>query len=320
MTPAQPRVVLGLDFGGTKLAAGIVDLQRGAVVLERRALTPAGSAAPCLDAMIAMAATLLEQSPLPVDGVGINFGGLVDAGAGVILRSHHVAGWDNRPLARDVSAKLHLPTALDNDANGQALAEWRFGAGSGTQHFAYVNLGTGLGGGLVLSGRLWPGAHSLAGEFGHFPLQPGGPQCSCGRSGCFEALCAGPAVARRLQEAIKQSPSRHPNLTPTTLYQEAETGDAVAAAVIEDILIDLARGLSIIQLSIDPECIALGGGAAEYTSGQFRQLNHLVRSLCPPIVSEHVRIEPAQLGTQSGILGAAAIFLASTDASGPTTK
>jgi len=130
-------LLLGLDFGGTKLAAGLVDVRRGELVAsQRRPTLPEEGAPLALAAMLAMAHALISEAPRTVSGVGINFGGPVDAAAGVVLRSHHVPGWDAFPLALAVAESLGIPAALENDANGQALAEWRFGAGRGSRAMA----------------------------------------------------------------------------------------------------------------------------------------------------------------------------------------
>ncbi|MCL4540851.1 MAG: ROK family protein [Chloroflexi bacterium] len=300
--------VLAFDFGGTKLAAGLVETKQGAVLCHYQEPTPQGGADASLAIMLAWGQRLLAESPQAVVGAGVNFGGPVDSRRGIILESHHVAGWNNRPLAQELEEKLHLPTAVDNDANGQALAEWRYGVGSGTRSFIFINLGTGLGGGIIIDGHLWHGAHGLAGEFGHFPLHPDGPLCSCGRRGCFEALCAGPALQRRLEEALthERSPVR---LTLAELWTAAEAGVPIAKRVAGAIFEDLAHGLAIIQLSFDPELIALGGGAARYTASQLQDIQQRARSYVLPVVSPYLHIAHATLGAESGLLGAAAIFL-----------
>ncbi len=303
--------ILAFDFGGTKLAVGLVEAKQGAILRHYQEPTPQGGADASLAIMLAWGQQLLKESVCPVIGAGVNFGGPVDARHGIVFQSHHVTGWNNRPLAHELAEKLHLPTVIDNDANGQALAEWRYGAGSGTRSFIFINLGTGLGGGIIIDGCLWSGAHGLAGEFGHFPIRPNGPLCSCGRRGCLEALCAGPAIQRRLVDALAQEHSSV-SLTLAELWTAAETGVPIAKHVADAIFEDLAHGLAIIQLSFDPELIALGGGAAAYTSSQFHDIQQQARSYVLPLASPYLRVVRATLGAESGLLGAAAIFLNQT--------
>lgn len=319
---SNETLLLGLDFGGTKLAAGLVSGGQGRLIAaDRRPTRAEDGAMAALAGMLAMARALLAQAPGPVKGVGINFGGPVDTAAGVVLRSHQVAGWDGFPLAAAVTDALGLPVVLENDANGQALAEWRFGAGQGSTSMVYLNIGTGIGGGIVADGRLWRGAHGLAAEFGHLTIRPGGPLCSCGRHGCLEALAAGPAMGRRAREALAAltpqlqqrsamvcSAGSPAAVTGRDLTAAAAAGDTLAIAVVDAVFDDLALGLADIIISIDPERIVLGGGAANVALSLLHKLETKVRSECLPGTAEHVDLRPAALGADAGIYGGAAVF------------
>lgn len=320
---ADRRLVLGLDFGGTKLAAGLVDATAGRVLAARRQPTETASAEQALATMLAMAHALLSEIAAPVEGVGINFGGPVDARRGVVLRSNHVAGWDEFPLVERVGAALGLPARLENDANGQALAEARYGAGRGSAALVYLNIGTGIGAGVVLDGRLFTGAHGLAGELGHMTIRPGGPRCPCGRDGCLEALCAGPALARRARErlALLTSAERQAAalvrcagslaaVSGRQITALAGEGDPLALAIIDAVLADLALGLANIATVLDPDVIVLGGGAAAYGPRQLERLRALLRERSFAPLANVTRVAPAQLGANAGILGGAALFAA----------
>jgi glucokinase len=318
-------LLLGLDFGGTKLAAGLVAADHGRLLAAERQPTRAeGGAMAALASMLTMARALLAHAPGPVTGVGINFGGPVDAVAGIVLRSHHVAGWDSFPLAATVTDALGLPASLENDANGQALAEWRFGAGRGSRSMVYLNIGTGIGGGMVSDGRIWRGTHGLAAEFGHLTIRPGGPRCSCGRQGCLEALAAGPALGRRAREALAALP---PHLQQRSamvrsagsvaavrgrdLTAAAASGDSLAIAVLDAVFDDLALGLADIMVSVDPDRIVLGGGATAMALALLHRLEAKLRGACLPGSAENVDLRPAALGADAGIYGGAAAFVAS---------
>ncbi len=316
-------LLIGLDFGGTKLAAGLVDPARGDLVASvRRPTEPEGGATLALATMLEMARELVANTPGEVGGVGINFGGPVDAAAGVVLQSHHVAGWDGFPLAARVGAALGLPTTLENDANGQALAEWRFGAGRGSRSMAYLNVGTGIGGGIVLEGRLWRGAHGMAGEFGHMVVRPGGPVCTCGRGGCLEALAAGPAMGRRARAALAAAPPEIRDrsamlrragsvaaVTGRELTGAAADGDTLALEVLDAIFADLALGIANILSGVDPDLLVLGGGAADWAPTLFARLLEGVRTVCLPGTENQIALSPAALGADAGIFGGAAIVL-----------
>lgn len=316
-------LLLGLDFGGTKLAAGLVHPARGELVASaRRPTEPEGGATLALATMLAMARELVAKALSEVGGVGINFGGPVDAAAGIVLHSHHVAGWDGFPLAAQVGTALGLRAALENDANGQALAEWRFGAGRGRRSLAYLNVGTGIGGGIVLEGRLWRGAHGMAGEFGHMVIRPGGPICTCGRAGCLEALAAGPAMGRRARAALGAAPPEVrdrsamlqragslPAVTGRELTGAAADGDELALAVLDAIFNDLALGIANILSNLDPDLLVLGGGAADWAPSLFARLLERVRAACLPGTEGQVALAPAALGADAGIFGGAAVLL-----------
>ena len=314
-------LVLGLDFGGTKLAAGLVDPEGGTLRAALKRPTPEGGAVESLEAMLALARELLAAAPGPVAGVGINFGGPVDAAAGVVRLSHQVAGWEGVPLAARVEAALGLPAALENDANGQALAEQRYGAGRGQDDLVYLNLGTGVGGGVVLGGRLYAGAHGQAGEFGHMVVRPDGPRCTCGRRGCLEALCAGPAMGRRAREALEGLPPAEAAasalarraggvsaVTGRELTALAAEGDAPAERIMGGVLADLALGLANLIAAFDPGLIVLGGGAADWPPALFDRLSATVRATCLPNQAPNVRLAPAALGAEVGIVGGAAVW------------
>ncbi|MCW5853797.1 MAG: ROK family protein, partial [Anaerolineae bacterium] len=179
--------LLGLDFGGTKLAAGLWRVgDPGLTRAARSATDIAAGAAGDLRTMLAMARRRLDDVGVErgqLGGVGISFGGHVDAEASVVLRSVHVPGWENRPLGADLAAEFGVPTVVENDANAAALAEWRFGAGQGEPSLLYLTVSTGIGGGIVLDRQVYRGRHGMAGEIGHTVVAPNGPLCPCGRRG-----------------------------------------------------------------------------------------------------------------------------------------
>ena len=177
---------LALDFGGTKLAVGLVDSGAGRMLAHVRRDSPP-SADEAISTMVAMCRECFESTEAIGEtprAAGISFGGPVSADRQLVLTSHHVPGWTNRPIVAELAKALRLPVVLENDANAQALGEWRYGAGRGYLDVLYVNVGTGIGGGLIVDGKLRRGAHGLAGEIGHIILDPTGPECACGNRGC----------------------------------------------------------------------------------------------------------------------------------------
>jgi len=263
-------LILALDFGGTKLAAATVE--PGARAFRARASMPSPpnkSAEADREIILALAKEVLGgKRPA---AVGVSFGGPVREG--VVLLSHHVPDWEDFPLAEWLREHFGVPAAVENDANAAALGEWRYGAGRGTRYFLYVTVSTGVGGGIVIGGRLYRGADSLAGEIGHMVVDPGGPRCTCGRRGCLEAFSAGPAIARRARELLAShhrsgegriilelvggDPSR---ITAREVAMAAARGDPLAAEILREAGEALGFGLAQAIALLNPERVALGAG------------------------------------------------------------
>jgi len=303
-------LVLSLDFGGTKLGAGVVDVDAGVVLERRRAETPPGAGARgSIEQMLTMARSLLAERPAA--GVGISFGGPISADQRRVVTSHHVAGWDDLPLVEVVADALGLPVVMDNDANVQTLGEWRYGAGRGTRSFVFVNVGTGIGGGIVLDGKLFRGAHGMAGEIGHTVVDPDGPVCTCGKRGCVESLAAGPYVAAAARERLRAGGASAlavlaPGaITGRDVYAAAALGDQLALRVVGDAARALGIGIANVCALVDPELVAIGGGVARSGDVFFRPLVEAVRAHAAPLDPEWVRVVPGLLGEDSNLLGAA---------------
>lgn len=292
------RLVLALDFGGTKLAAGLIDLADERLVAREVQPTPPGDARGVLAAMVALARALLARGSAPV-AVGVSFGGPVDVARGRVLRSHHVPGWEDFPLAETLAQALGRPVALDNDGNAMALGEWRFGAARGMPALLYVNIGTGIGGGLVLGGRVYRG-RGLAGEIGHMVLWPEGPVCPCGKRGCLEALAAGPAIARRASERTGWV---FPDAA--AVFAAAVSEPAVQLA-LEECLDFLARGLANAAVLLDPSLIVLGGGVAQAGPALFEPVRRTLPRYIAPLPTPPP-VVPSRLGADLGLWGAAAL-------------
>ena len=230
---------LALDFGGTKLAAGLVNWRTGEVLRQARCATVGsrGARGQIADMLGLVEGELgLAGAGRPaIDAVGVSFGGPVDTGRGIVLQSHHVEGWEGLPLAAELGATFHCPVYLENDANAVALGEYRYGAGRGARTVVYITVSTGIGGGIVLEGELWRGSHGVAGEVGHMVVRPGGPLCTCGNRGCLESLASGPSIARRAREAIaagggsRTAPTDDSRATDGGGSQTAPTDDSCTA-------------------------------------------------------------------------------------------
>ena len=309
---------LALDFGGTKLTCGLVEAKSGRVLSRVRRVSPPDAQA-SLHLMLAMSREALGgRESLDISGVGISFGGPVDGRRQQVCQSYHVPGWESFPLVDEVVRALGFPTVMDNDANLQCLGEWRYGAGQHTIDLLYVNVGTGIGGGLILDGRLRRGAHGLAGEIGHTVVEPAGPICACGKRGCVESLAAGPSIARSAREwlatrtdadtRILDEASGDPSLiTAELVFRLAADGDHLARLVVTRAARYLGLAIANAALLLDPELIVVGGGVAKAGQTFFGPLTTAAREVAAPFDPSVIRIAPGHLLDDANILGAAAL-------------
>lgn len=312
MTIGEGRLLLALDFGGTKLSAGLaVSGERVWRACRQLPLPPDADANWDFNTTISLAGDLLGGATPAA--VGVSFGGPVKAREGIVFLSHHVPGWENIPLREWLQRRFGVPVAVDNDANVAALGEWRFGAGQGCRSLLYVTVSTGIGGGWVLDGRIYHGADSLAGEIGHMTVQPGGPVCACGRRGCLEAVAAGPAIARRARERLEVEPQVGEILrqlvggyvgvvTAQHVSQAAEGGDELAQQVLEEAARALGFGIGCAITLMNPERVVVGGGLAKSGECYFEAVRAAARANVLPGMK--VEIVPAALGDDAPLWGA----------------
>ena len=306
-------LTVGVDVGGTKVLAGVVD-STGRVLRKLRRQTPSTDAAAVEDTIVDLVAQF--SSSFPVAAVGIGAAGFVDASRSTVLFSPHLA-WQEEPLRAKVGSRVHLPVVVDNDANVSALAECHFGAGRGHRIVLCVTLGTGIGGAVVIDGRVFRGANGMAGEFGHIQMVPGGYRCECGNRGCWEQYASGNALVREAREMIAASSPMANALRELTggdpaalsgplVTEAARNGDPLARAMLGEIGSWLGVGLAGMTAAFDPSCIIVGGGVSEAgellldsTREAFR------RTLTGRGLRPEPPILPAALGADAGFIGAA---------------
>jgi glucokinase len=289
--------IVGLDIGGTKLAAALVD-EEGKLSSRCQTASPVDLGP---DAMVTAAAQLVRNviaaaADRPA-GLGVATAGVVDARSGVIRSAvDTIPGWAGVRLGPALEDRLGLPTAVENDGNAVALAEARLGAARGKSAALIVSVGTGVGGALVLDGCLWRGRTGTAGEIGHLPVdvnQGNTAVCNCGRPGHLEALVSGPAIARAAGQANLEAVSR-----------AWRSGDQVAARIIADAATTLGRAIGGLANVIDPDVIVLTGGVLELGQPFFERVNAAVHAETLPGPSG-VTVLASQFGRDAGIVGAA---------------
>jgi glucokinase len=303
-TRAEPHVV-ALDLGGSKLAIGRVD-GRGRILRRAEHATETRSE----DALVAqLEAAIAELAGDGPAALGVGIPSLVDQRTGVAGASVNVplAGL---PLRTRLEERFGVPVALENDANGAAVAEHRLGAGRGTRHMILLTIGTGIGGGLVLNGELYRGAIGAAGELGHVTVALDGPPCQgfCPGLGHLEVVASGTAAERLAAEVAARRPesalAREPELDGRALVRLAERGDAEAREVIETIGRRLGAGVAGFVNVFNPEAVVIGGGFAAADDLLLDPVRAVVAEQALPIARDGVRIVPAELGPDAGLVGA----------------
>jgi glucokinase len=322
------RFILGIDIGGTNLVVGSV--AEDGSVLHAMGTEPthaeAGATA-VVDRIVALAERAIARTRREVPGariagVGVGAPGPLDTKSGIVLLTPNL-GWVNMPLRQIIHDRLGLPAALDNDANCAVLGEWWVGAARGARHAIGITIGTGIGGGLVLDGKLYHGASDVAGEIGHTTIDTEGRRCKCGNYGCLEAYASGPNIAMRAIEAVEagaeSSLSRLvggdlKKITAQTVYEAAREGDELALEVVNDTAKFLGAGIANLLNIFNPEVVVVCGGVTLAGDHLFVPLRREVaRRAFKPAV-QACRIVPGELLNTAGVYGAARVFLDQTGA------
>ncbi|MCV2491340.1 ROK family glucokinase [Geodermatophilus sp. YIM 151500] len=306
---------LGIDIGGTKVAGGIV-APDGRVLDTARRATPGTSVSETEDVIVTVVEELAARHGGELVGVGIGAAGWFDRTGDTVLFSPHLA-WRHSTLRRDLIARLQRPLWVGNDADAAAWAEYRYGAARGASLALMITLGTGIGGGLVIDGRLHRGAHGVAGEWGHMRVVPDGRLCACGNRGCWEQYASGTALGQTAREVARSSPAAAARLlervdgdgarlTGEDVAKAAAEGDPLALELLAEVGTWLGQGIADLSAVLDPEVVVIGGGVSvlgEMVLGPAR--SRLERALPGRTFRPGPRVVAAELGAQAGLIGAA---------------
>lgn len=308
----EKQVFAGIDVGGTFVKIGLVSSD-GEIIAKDQIPTRISQQAE--DMLLRAAATIKKLSEAhgecTVSGVGIGTAGQVNVEKGILFEAPNMPNWKNVPMSQILSDELSLPVILDNDANVAAWGEFGYGAGTGSRFMLMVTLGTGVGGGLILDGKPFRGASDTAGEFGHNTLDFNGWQCGCGRKGCVEAYVGTKGILRQVREKLaegyesvlaKIDPDK---LAPVDLSVAADNGDELAIEVLAKTGEYLGEGLADMVNLFNLDCVVVGGGVAKAGDRILRPAKATVLKSSLRIPVEVVKIVPAKLGNDAGLVGAA---------------
>lgn len=312
---------IGIDVGGTNVKIALVD-DNGKIIYSNSVPTYAKMGYEYTVNNIKQAISDLMKetntTTSDIEGIGFDFPGQVDCKTGVVKLAPNIPGWVNVPIAQMIEDEFHIPTRIDNDVRCAALGELKFGAGKGCENFICITVGTGIGSGIVINGKVVRGATNAAGELGHIKLQMnGGPICGCGDTGCLEAFASGPAIVAMAQEYIKGGKSTKfremaaaegGEITPYMVAKAAEEGDPVAKRIFEIVGEYIGIGLTSVINLLNPEKVIIGGGVAESGELLLAPIRKTIKERAMVVAGNAVEIVPAQLGNSAGVIGASMLI------------
>lgn len=313
--------VVGIDIGGTKLATVVAD-ESGKIISKTREPTHAEKGPDhAIQLLIKMVYRTIRQAKLglkDISAIGVSCGGPLDTRTGIVYSPPNLPGWEALPLRDRLETEFAKPVLIENDANACALAEYRFGGGRGYNSVLYMTMSTGIGGGIVINGQIYHGANDSAGEVGHQLLLPDGPLCGCGKRGCLESLCSGPAIARRAQEAIQtESQSMILKLAEGDIsavksehvLEAARKRDTLALKLIDETAYYMGWGIANIVNILNPDIVLLGTIAIAAGDLLLEPIRKTVSEFAMTRPAEAVIIMPAQLGESLGDLAAISLVV-----------
>ena len=310
---------IGIDVGGTNIKIALIS-NKGEILYSNTFPTRAEMGYVYTVSNIKQAINDLmsetKSSKSNIESIGFGFPGQIDYKNGIVRNSTNVPGWNNVAIADIIKTEFGIPAFIDNDVRCATLGELKYGAGKGAENLVCITVGTGIGSGLVINGKLVRGASNAAGEIGHIKLSMNdGPLCGCGDFGCFEAYASGPSIVAMAEEYIKGGKStmyreiaNGSEITPYIVSKAAEEGDAVAKQIFKQIGHYIGIGLSSVINLLNPEKVIIGGGVSAAGALLFDPIKETINERAMKIAREAVEIVPAELGNTAGVIGASLLM------------
>ncbi len=310
---------IGIDVGGTNIKIALIS-NKGEILYSNTFPTRAEMGYVYTISNIKQAINDLmsetKSSKSNIESIGFGFPGQIDYKKGLVRNSTNVPGWNNVEIADIIKTEFSIPAFIDNDVRCATLGELKYGAGKGAENLVCITVGTGIGSGLVINGKLVRGASNAAGEIGHIKLSMNdGPLCGCGDFGCFEAYASGPSIVAMAEEYIKGGKStmyremaNGSEITPYIVSKAAEEGDAVAKQIFKQIGHYIGIGLSSVINLLNPEKVIIGGGVSAAGDLLFNPIRETINERAMKIAREAVEIVPAELGNTAGVIGASLLM------------
>lgn len=318
---------IGVDLGGTKIAVALVDA-RGQITTSQKYVTDVAGGPEAITRQIVAgirellpsrerAAGPANLSAVSVDGIGVGVAGQIEAESGLVHFAPNL-DWHEVPLKANLEKALGLPVVVTNDVRAITWGEWLFGAGKGEDDLICMFVGTGIGGGVVVDGKMLTGCSNSAGEIGHLTIDMHGPLCTCGNRGCLEVFAGGWAIGARAQNIARTHPEQaklllqladhnHEHLTAKIVARAYHKGDPLAQHLVGETVEALVAGMVSLINTFNPRLIILGGGVIDGLPQIIDQVDAKVRWRCLSAAAKNLRIVAAQLGGAAGVVGAAAL-------------
>jgi len=315
MKDGKKRQAVGIDFGGTFIKMALVSDQ-GEIKARSKISTRDASGQQAWLEVVARGLENMGAKPKDLAGIGVGVPGFVDYEKGFIYDLTNVPGWTAVNLASLLEKRFDLPARVDNDVNVMALGECAFGVGRAYQHAVFVTLGTGVGGGLLIDGKLYRGAYSMAGEIGHISIKMDGIKSPQGRGG-LEQYVGNRRIAERAVQAIQQGRKSLISdlvkgdlsaVTPETISQAAKQGDALAGEVFDFVADCIATAFASVTYVIQPQVFIVGGGVSQSGAVLFDPLRRHLTERLSPYFADRIEIKVAELGNDAGVIGAATLL------------
>ena len=314
-------LILGIDLGGTKILTAVANSQ-GKILSRDHSITPAKKGYEAvIRSILESAHRALEQANIAISAlaaIGVGAPGISNPETGILFTSPNLPGWRDVPLRDIMQERLGKKTFLINDANAAALGELYFGAARGARNFIYITISTGIGGGIIIDGKIYGGAIGVAGEVGHMTIDDDGPICNCGNRGCWETLASGTALAREAKHRIKEGVGTSilkyaegdvERVTAQVIHNAAEQGDSLAKELIARTGYYVGVGLANLINIFNPELIVIGGGLSNIGDMLLEPAFEVAGERAYKEAFQTVRFASAELGRNSGVLGAAAFAI-----------
>lgn len=309
---------IGIDVGGTNVKIALVN-DKGSIIYSNSIPTRAEMGYEyTINNMKEAIKDLLKETKSKekdIEGMGFGFPGQIDCQKGIVRLAPNIPGWVDVPIAEIMEKEFGIKTRVDNDVRCAALGELNFGAGKGCENLICITVGTGIGSGLIVNGKLVRGASNAAGEIGHIKLDMnGGPLCGCGDRGCLEAFASGPSIVAMAEEYIKGGKSTkyrelaNPDITPYIVSEAAKLGDPVARRIFTIVGEYIGIGLASVVNLLNPEKIIIGGGVAAAGDILMNPIKETLVKRAMAIAGSTVQVAPAQLGNTAGVIGASLLI------------